>query len=208
MRMYQSYSNIQNGYSWCWVVAAKLVGQHYMDSANFVIDQVEPSKQSYPTNLFHGFRPDYVGFDGTHWLIDATQMEIVTHVYDTDQTGFAAASDQVKRDALRYVVTGTILSSEIEVRTYGVYTEKSPLSWNEDMEFIFEQKRAFIGNMCFIHRTRRPHSIVCIPISSQEIIIYDPWDGYRTTLTLKQLVETGFLTNHGAGIVSWLQYIR
>ena len=52
------------------------------------------------------------------------------------------------------------------------------------------------------------HSIILRPTADSTLELYDPWDGFTEQYSKEQVFQSGFLTNQGAGIVQWIQYVR
>lgn len=95
-----------------------------------------------------------------------------------------------------------------EVIVAGSYYDKrsllisSPLQIAQAIDF----GNAFIGN--YQKRNGAFHSIVLRPIGGSKLELYDPWDGFTGQFSKAQIFQSGFLTNQGAGVIQWVQYVR
>ena len=199
---------IQNHVNWCWATAAKIAGLYYCSTERRPpLWQEGPAcLRSDPTRL----RADYVGHDGEQFTVDMWQQAIVQHASDPvkNPDGNLPETDAAKIRALRYVVTGDIHSSAIEVVSIGQSQSETDLltAAGAEIREASAHGRCIIGN--FIKISGLSHSVVLIPKSDKLFLLYDPWDGYSDLVTDRQVFQTGFLTSQGPGRVAWLQYIR
>ncbi len=208
---------IQNTSSWCWVVCAKIVGFEYLRN-NFVIYDYSKRLQQYeeidevyikfgiPLNI-NNFRKEYTGiFEGLD-TVDAWQVSIVANVFNDKIVKNHLATDEDKENALKYVITGSIYG-DIDVKTLGSYYSNENLlgKYNTLIVEILNKNKYIIGNYV-IEDIGIAHSIVLEYLGEHKISLYDPWDGYETTILLEQVFITGFSTNRGYGHIQWIQYI-
>jgi len=202
------YRNIQNGANWCWVVAAKLVGENHLYPENTVLpDKSERSKLEKQIDSHDGFRRRYLGFSDGNYTIDQEQYNIVKNICTDTIDGAFLGDDSCKCRALRYVASGDADSNTVKIMNIGNSGSNLLEDHMQHIAFILQKKIAFIGNFLYIHSTSQLHSIMCCPVNEKEIYIYDPWDGYSAKFTVPQIFQTGFMTNRGAGKISWIQYI-
>lgn len=203
------YSNIQNGENWCWVVAAKLVGEYHLNPHGCMkIDKNEKSDTIVNVAQVAGMRRLYLGCVNGNDTADGYQCKIMQAASGEGLDGNYAGDDECKCRALQYVVTGTADATNITVSTLG-HIDDDFLAKNKDIVNNLENNNiAFIGNYRYIHQPDLIHSVVCIPFKDRGIYLYDPWDGFSTFYTSSQLFKTGFLTNRGAGVITWIQYIK
>lgn len=204
------YSNIQNGENWCWVTAAKLVAHHYSHKNKnepYKIDKSARSENVRRIDVQSGFRSLYLGVDGESYTADDLQCRIMEKASGNEVNGKYSGNDECKCKALEYVL-GNEGTTDLRAVTIGHYASKLIDDFEDELRTILKSNSAFIGNYCFIHQPDLIHSVVCIPRNENQIYLYDPWDGYDAKFTLLQMFRTGFLTNRGAGIITWLQYLK
>lgn len=208
---------VQNTRSWCWVVCAKIVGFDYLYKQNKVKDYdylikeyevIEDVNLKYgiPLNL-NNLREEYTGLlDGMH-TVDAWQLAIVSNVFKGKAVRNHLATDIEKENALRYVITGNI-NGDINVKTVGEYYKNESLLKVENFDFqkVLGSTNSFIGNYVLDDGTA--HSVVVKSVNQDNVMIYDPWDGYKKLITLQEAFEEGFRTNKGYGKIQWVQYVE
>lgn len=221
-----SFHYVQNRINWCWAATAKIVGMHYKEvcpSFNFSIvadDNFRTREGTYvsPEEYHRGVITDNPDGLRTKWLphqdgiyrIDAWQRAIVIEAskksahMDLNVTG--DETDKIR--ALKYVVTGNCECTQIQVMSIGYFNDALPLidMYTSTIHSILIKQNWVIGNYIIMGRGIA-HSVVLIPQDNLFIRIYDPWDGFTEIYTVDQIFRTGFLTNLGAGIVKWIQYI-
>lgn len=202
---------IQNKDNWCWAVCAKIIGQHICDQCNPVSADSHRQETSVPVENQQGLRHAFVRYDGSQCYVDSYQRAIVmganTHIPGSD--GNFSEGDIGKARALKYVITGDADSLDVIVRTIGCYRDARTLleQYEKPMQQIIAARNWLIGNFV-IYGRHSAHSVVLIPESDHRLWLYDPWDGFADTYTLRQIFCTGFLTSMGHGIVKWIQYVE
>lgn len=203
--------NIQNHINWCWAVAAKIVGIEYCHRnclpirASINIDRAIAIRKDY-----QGLRPQICGLCQGVVTVDAMQLDIVEHAKDPQRnpSGNLPEDDEGKARALRYIITGNPGSIFPEIVTAGYYSDEQDLL-NSSSSFIDEAIQLgnpFIGN--YQRQNGTFHSVVLYPMTTLQLKLFDPWDGFQGQFSIPQIFKSGFLTNQGKGVILWIQYIR
>lgn len=202
---------IQNHINWCWATAAIIVGTEYclrygisphFENAMGVSIVIEKD--------LPGLRRQACGYYQGKITVNALQFEVVEHTKDPEQnpTGYLPEGDEAKARALRYIITGDANKSFPEIIVAGLYHDKRSLLISSPSQIAeaIDLGNAFIGN--YQKRTGSFHSIILRPTADSTLELYDPWDGFTERYSKEQVFQSGFLTNQGAGVVQWVQYVR
>lgn len=157
-----------------------------------------------------GLRLEVCGRTRGRVVVDAIQLDIVNTVKNmaTNSDGNSAEDDMGKIRALHYIITGSPNATLPEVVIAGYYLDPHDLlaSSRNSIDEALALRNPFIGS--FLRVDGNYHSVVLFPMTESSIVLYDPWDGYIEQFSVTQIFRTGFLTNHGKGLVKWIQYIR
>lgn len=157
-----------------------------------------------------GLRPEVCGQYRGELLVDAAQLDIVEHATDSvrNPDGNLPEDDDAKARALRYIITGDPYGASPEIVLVGHYrADRDLLSSSLPLiDEAMELDTPFIGNYQRVDGSF--HSIALSPVSTGQLELYDPWDGFRERFSKAQIFQSGFLTNQGMGVVRWFQYIR
>ncbi|MCM1237615.1 MAG: hypothetical protein NC489_46725 [Ruminococcus flavefaciens] len=202
---------IQNHVNWCWATAAIIVGTeyclrygispHFKNSAegSIVVEKNLP-----------GLRLQACGCFRDKITVNALQFEVVEHTKGSQENpnGYLPEGDDAKARALRYIITGDVYKPFPEIIVAGFYHDKRSLLVSSPSQIaeVMDLGNAFIGN--FQKRNGLFHSIVLRPVADSKLELYDPWDGFTEQYSKEQVFQSGFLTNQGAGVVQWVQYVR
>lgn len=203
--------NIQNHINWCWAVAAKIVGIEYCHRnglpirANINIERANAIRKDY-----QGLRPQICGLCQGMVTVDAMQLDIVEHAKDTQRNpnGNLPEDDEGKARALRYIITGNPGSISPEIVTAGYYWDEQGLldSSSSLIDEAIRSGNPFVGN--YQRQDGTFHSVVLYPVTTSQLKLFDPWDGFQGQFSISQIFQSGFLTNQGKGVILWIQYIR
>ena len=157
-----------------------------------------------------GLRPEVCGQYRGELLVDTAQLDIVERAKDSVRNphGNLPENDDAKARALRYIIAGDPYGASPEIVLVGHYRAAGDLL-SSSLPLIDEAVglgNPFIGN--YQRPDRSFHSIVLSSVSTGQLELYDPWDGFRERFSKAQIFQSGFLTNQGVGVVRWFQYIR
>lgn len=203
--------NVQNHINWCWAAAAKIVGIEYCRRNRLpVLAFANMEWGSVVRKDCQGLRLQICGLCQGEVTVDAMQLDIVEHAKDPQKNpdGNLPEDDKGKTRALRYVITGNPNSAFPEIVTAGYYSDvRDLLSGSLALvDEAMELGNPFIGN--YQRQNGTFHSVVLYPTAASQLELYDPWDGLQGRFTKTQIFRSGFLTNQGAGVIRWIQYIR
>ena len=203
------YPLVQNHRAWCWAVCAKLAGDIYKSSYPSFAFNLSALEKKYPFGMpiesISGFRPDCLGIYQGQPTVDLWQWTITRAV---SAVGAGTATDDEKKRALRFVITGNPDSTQVEIVSAGKYGSGISLVslFNEVLSDYLNDKGSVIGN--YYTKERNAFHSVIINGNQDGLTLYDPWDGAIWPVTIRQLLTDGFSTNFGSGIIEWVQYIE
>lgn len=202
---------IQNHINWCWATAAIIVGTEYC--LRYGIPPHCGYRGEAPDIIqknLQGLRLQACGYVQGQVTVNAVQFEVVEHAKNPKENpgGYLPEGDEAKARALRYIITGDAHSAFPEIIVTGSYLDKRSLLSSSPSQIteIINLGNSFIGNYQKGNGTF--HSIVLRSVSDSKFELYDPWDGFTELFSKTQIFQSGFLTNQGAGVVRWVQYIR
>ncbi|MFR4350201.1 MAG: hypothetical protein ACLT3H_00865 [Roseburia sp.] len=212
MRVKKPEPWVQNHENWCWAAAAKIVGLHFCKRKG-----IRPPvlwEEQYPNGIVRedltGVLPLYSGCVGGMVTVDAWQYKIVERARDAinNMHGNLPEYDDAKVRALRYVVTGNVNDTSIQIAEHGFYNDEMPL-WSQecfpDIERALDGGFALLGN--FVGMSGMAHSVVLLPLGNTRIGVFDPCDGSYELYSRRQVFGTGFLAQGGTALIQWIQYI-
>lgn len=196
---------IQNHQSWCWVVCAKIAGNIYKNKYPPFDFDLSILEKQYPFGIpiedITSFRSGFLGTLEGQWTVDLWQWMISKAVPCQYQN---TANDIEKARAIKFVTTGDINSTQIEVACVGKFGSGISLApfFNDVLADYLADRGCIIGNYYAIEKNSF-HSVVIIG-NGRGLELYDPWNGNTWPVTADQLFTDGFYTNFGHGIIEWI----
>ncbi len=202
---------IQNHVNWCWATTAIIVGTEYCLRYGLSPHFKNRAETSVVVEKnFPGLRIQACGYLDGKIAVNALQLEIVGNAksFRENPNGCLPEGDEAKARALRYIITGDVYKPLPKIIVAGSYYDRHSLLTSSPLQIAeaIVLGNAFIGNYQKSNGTF--HSVVLRPITDSKLELYDPWDGFIEQFSKMQLFQSGFLTNQGAGVIQWIQYIH
>lgn len=197
---------IQNYSNWCWVVAVKLLVFQHISPKPCLEDHLNTVQELVvaPQNFLSGLRTEYAGHQNGRITIDKWQYEIATQINPEDIN--TPANDSQKIQAIEWLLSRFSPSSSTFAKSLGYYLNSALWDNLSHVLPILESGRYIIGN-AVLQPYDKSHNFI-LTKHSNGIILYDPWDGFQTYLSIQQAFQSGFLCNTGQGVIRWVQYIE